>query len=351
MKTSLFVLISMLCCILLAVHGIAVVYEPTWKGQVVNIDYEASIITVEIAEMYGCEYIDPAEAVCGFEAAEPQKISAEFSNIDVYDAISVGDPVIGKSYGGFESTQWSALAKIIEEDTIYIEVLFGDPSLLDVAPLAADYVFSYNMVPDCDACAGTICPATSASVVIESEGIEVAQDILVPGQSISYVGRDDGSGVIAHFFDGETSSIACEIDATEAEMMTGSQPVQNFSIVVVVPLGQTSAGLNDDSSRGKMTCVECWAALVIGCMGDPSCSITLPPECDPCFGGGPTPTPTPKPTFPPATPTPEPTPKTRVNPAWQTCMDNCFASCPSCRYDECAFVPPCSSIPHDEYYW
>jgi hypothetical protein len=272
---------------LIVVHGMAVVYEPTWKGQVIGVDYEASVITVEMTEVYGCEYIDQAEPVCGFEATESQHISAEISNASVYDVISVGDSVIGRSYGGFDSTQWSALAKIIEEDTIYIEALFGDPSLLDLVPFAADYAFSYSMVPDCDGCTGTICPAISASVIIESEGVEVAQDTLVPGQTISYVGRDDGSGVIALFVDGEASYLACETDVTEAEMMTGPQPVQNFSIVVIMPLDQTSAEFDDDSSRGCPWYCQgagsCWDSAK--CMQSPDCWCTkeVRAKCDPCI--------------------------------------------------------------------
>jgi hypothetical protein len=224
----------------------AAVYEPTWKGTVVGIDHDASIITVDITGTYECEYINQADPICGFEAADAQQISAEVYDAAVYDVIAVGDAVIGKSFGGFESTQWSAFAKIIEEDVTYIEALFGDTSLLDIAPLVAGYAVSFNdMVPDCNACTGTVCPATSVSVAIYSGEADVVEDTLVPGQAISYFGRNDGSGVAVTFVSGETSYLACETDATE--MMTGPQPEQNFSIIVTLPLAQTSAEPNDDS--------------------------------------------------------------------------------------------------------
>jgi len=237
MKAHMFILISMLCCMFVAAPGMAAVYEPTWKGQVANIDYDTSIITVDLTGTYGCEYIDDADPICGFDAVDEQQISAEVFDAAVYDVIAVGDSVIGKSFGGFESTQWSAFAKIIENDIIYIEALFGDTGLLDVAPLAAGYAVSVTeMIPDCDACTGTVCPATSAMVGIYSNGPQVAVEDLTPGQAISYFGNTDGSGVSVTFVSGETSYLACETGGTEATMMTGPQPVQNFSVIVTLPI-------------------------------------------------------------------------------------------------------------------
>ena len=146
MKAHLFLLISMLCCMLMVAPVAAVVYEPLWKGQIIGIDYEASIITVEIAELYGCEFIEQTDPICGFEPIDIQQISSEFPIPDVYDVVSVGDPVIGISYGGLESDQWLALAKITTEDTIYVEALFGDTRLLEVVPLARGYA-SIIVVP------------------------------------------------------------------------------------------------------------------------------------------------------------------------------------------------------------
>jgi len=248
MKTHVFILISMLCCMFIAAPVAAVVYEPTWKGYVTSIDYETSIISVEITGTYGCEYINQADPICGFEAVKPQQISGEIYDAAVYDLITIGSPVIGKSFGGFESTQWSALAKIIEEDVTYIEALFGDTGLLDIAPLAAGYSVSFNdMVPDCDACTGTICPVTSVMVGIYSKGPQVSVDILVPGQATSYFERNDGSGVSVTFVSGEISYLACEADITE--MMTGPQAIQDFTIIVTLPLDQASEFDDDDSQQ------------------------------------------------------------------------------------------------------
>jgi len=224
-----------------AAPAMAVVYEPTWKGYVTGIDYETSTITVELTEIYGCEYIDEADPICGFEAADPQEISGEVSD-DVYhptayDLITIGSPVIGKSFGGFESTQWSAFAKISEEDTIYIEALYGDPSLLDIVPLTGGYAVSFtDMIPDCDACTGTVCPAKSVFVHQYSDGTETVGGTLEPGQGFG--GTGDPMLFVA-FFSGETSYLACETDSTTTEMMIGPQPVQDFQIFVM-PLDQTS---------------------------------------------------------------------------------------------------------------
>jgi len=125
---------------------VAAVYEPLWKGQIIGIDYDASIIAVEITELYTCEFIEQADPICGFETIDIQQISSEFPMPAVYDVVSVGDPVIGMSYGGLESTQWVTLAKITTKDTIYIEALFGDTGLLEIFPLARGYA-SIVVVP------------------------------------------------------------------------------------------------------------------------------------------------------------------------------------------------------------
>ena len=232
MKTHVFILITMLCGMLFAAPAFAAVYEPTWKGTVTDIDPETATISVEMTGMYECDYIGE-DVNCGFNVVDAEQISAEIQDISVYDIIEVGDSVIGKSWGGLEGTSWSALAILTEEGDI--EALFGDPSLLEIAPLAADYAVSYDeMIVDCEACTGTVCPATSAVVLISSEGAEVVSEIIVPGEAISYFGRPDGSGVAVTFVSGETSYLACETDVTEP--MTGPQAVQDFSIIVTLPV-------------------------------------------------------------------------------------------------------------------
>ena len=238
MKIHVFIFIGMVCGMLFAAPTLAAVYEPTWKGSVSAIDYETSTISVNVEGIYECDFTK-ADPTCEFNKMDfeiAEIISSEIQEVSVYDVVEIGDPVIGKSYGGLESTEWSAFASIIEErdGSISIEALFGDGSLLDIAPLAADYVVSYDdMVADCDACTGTVCPAASVIVVISSEGSEVVSEMLVPGQAISYFGREDGSGIAVTFVSGETSYLACETDTNMG--ITGPQPTQDFSIIVTLP--------------------------------------------------------------------------------------------------------------------
>jgi PKD repeat protein len=106
-----------------------------WKGPVVGIDYKTSSITVELAEISVCGYINQDDLICGFEAvgSDSQQINTKISNPDAFGDIRVGDPVIGMSYGDLESGQWLlALARIIKEgNPISIESLFGSRELLD----------------------------------------------------------------------------------------------------------------------------------------------------------------------------------------------------------------------------
>ena len=238
MKIHLFLFIGMVCSMLVTAPALAVVYEATWKGSVSTIDYETSTISVTVEGMYGCDFTE-AGSTCNFNEIDfeiAEIISSEIRDVFVYDLIEVGDPVIGTSYGGLESPEWSAFAPIIEAEdgSIFIKALFGDTKLLDIAPLAADYVVSYDdMVADCDTCTGTVCQAASVVVAISSEGSEVASEMLVPGQPLSYFGREDGSGITVTFVSGEASHFAC---ATGEEMgLTGPQPIQDVSIIVTLP--------------------------------------------------------------------------------------------------------------------
>lgn len=239
MKAHVFVFIGMLCGMLFVAPALAAVYEPTWKGSVASIDYETSRISVEVESIYECDFTE-ADPICGFDVKDfeiAEIISSEIHDASVYDVVEVGDPVIGMSYGGLESTEWSAFATISEEEdgSISIEALFGDVRLLDIAPLVADYVISYDdITADCEACTGTVCQATSVVVVIFSEGSEVVSEMLVPGQAISFFGREDGSGIAVTFVSGETSYLACETDIGR-EIMTGPQAIQNFSVIVTLP--------------------------------------------------------------------------------------------------------------------
>ena len=232
MKTHVFIFITMLCGMLLTAPALAAIYEPTWKGSVIAVNPEKATVSVEITGTYGCDYIEE-DVNCTFDEVDPKQVTAEIQDISVYDIVEIGDSIIGKSLGDLESTTWSAFA-ILTEGDMYIEALFGDPSVLDIVPLAADYAVSYTeMVADCEACTGTVCPATSVLVSILSEETEVVSETIAPGEAISYFGRADGSGVAITFVSGETSYMKCETDTTEP--MTGPQAIQDFSIIVTLP--------------------------------------------------------------------------------------------------------------------
>ena len=231
MKKYICILIALMCSVLCAAPVAAAVYEPLWKGEVLTVDYETATITVEVSETYACTYAEGKSTPCGFEPAEHQIISAIVTDPTVYDIIEAGTPVIGKSYGGFESADWSALAKISQGDEMYIEALFGDISLLDIAPLAAGYSVTFgDMQALCDACTGTRCPATSVDLTISCEGAEDLLETLSPGQGVSYSGREDGTRISITFVTGEVSSLICNPE----NMMPGPQARQDFTIIVTV---------------------------------------------------------------------------------------------------------------------
>ena len=141
---------------LIAVPAIAVANEPSelipiWKGHVAGIDYETSIVTVDIAEIYLCANLydctEQTEPSCVFEAVDSLQISAEISGPGVYDSIKIGDPVIGMSYEDLGSEQWLSLAEINEGDDIHAEAVLGQTKLPDTAPLTEGYAFILIM-PD-----------------------------------------------------------------------------------------------------------------------------------------------------------------------------------------------------------
>jgi hypothetical protein len=99
-------------------------------------------------------------------------------------------------------------------------------------PLTGNYALYATTVPDCQACTGTTCTATSANVKVMSEEKEVSAKILMPGESFTYNGRNDGSSVAVTFVRGQALSSTCPGKGG----MTGPQAISVYVVKVVPPI-------------------------------------------------------------------------------------------------------------------
>jgi hypothetical protein len=109
----------------------------------------------------------------------------------------------------------------------------GDIGSLPTA-LIGDYAVSATTLPNCSACTGTTCKATTSNVTVTSGKMTVAQKTLLPGQSLFFNGRNDASSVNISFVKGEALSDSCP---KYAGLIGGVQPVSDYIVHVVPALG------------------------------------------------------------------------------------------------------------------
>ena len=107
------------------------------------------------------------------------------------------------------------------------------------APFIGDYTLDISTVPDCSGCSGTTCTATSETVKINSKGTRVLERPLIPGESLSYNGRNDGSSIYVKFVKGQAPSTACPGMAS----VTGSQAVSVYIVKIVPPISSAQTNL------------------------------------------------------------------------------------------------------------
>jgi hypothetical protein len=238
-QTGFFIIIGalFLCCMCLPAG--AVLQEVTVKGPVATVNPSKNTLTIENPLQYGCSY--PA-AGAPLGSYTPMSISALTGIVPDESAFSVfksGDTAVAKSIGG-AGERWITLAKLYgsRPNEEFITDIIGDVGTIQ-PPLIGNYALDATTVPDCTACSGTTCTATSANVKVMSEGKEVFVNSLRPGESFTYNGRNDGSGITVTFAKGEALSATCPGKGG----MTGPQAISVYIVRIVPPISAAQTNI------------------------------------------------------------------------------------------------------------
>ncbi|WP_209631122.1 hypothetical protein [Methanofollis sp. W23] len=231
MRTKTLLLTLTLCILCSAPAASAVLLEVTEKGTITALDAENGTMTILPDARYACNY--SATPPCGWEAMnESAKVNGTVPDPAVFSVFEVGDTVEVTSLGG-EGGPWIAVGKLVaSEGTWYASEIVGDLATLP-APLVGNYSLTYEAVPDCANCTGSVCPATAMNITVMSEGMTVFEDLVEPGGELMYNGRNDNSSVLITFIQGEAPSSAC----TNVPAVSGPQPVSVFLVHVNPPIG------------------------------------------------------------------------------------------------------------------
>ena len=224
-------LIPALILFLCILPAAAVVQEVTVKSSVSTLSPQKDTLTIGYPLQYGCSYPATGSPVCTYTPTNFSSLTGTVPNDAAFTIFGTGDPIVGTSFGG-AGGRWIALAKLFgsrpnEEN---VTALVGDPGSIPT-PLIGDYALDITMNPDCTACTGTLCTATSADVNVLSGGSRVMQKTLKPGGALLFNGRNDGSSLSLTFISGEATSATCAGGAG----MAGPQPVSVFVLTVVPP--------------------------------------------------------------------------------------------------------------------
>lgn len=231
-QTPLVIIIAALlvCCIAVPVG--AVIQEVTLKGTVATLSPSTNTISIEHPQQYGCSYPASGAPVCTYTPMSVEVLTGTVPDVAAFSVFTNGDPVVATSLGGAGET-WITLAKLFgsRPNEEYVTDIVGDFSTIPT-PLIGDYALDATTVPDCSACTGTTCTALSSDVKVMAEGKEVAAKALLPGETLNYNGRNDGSSVAVTFVNGKASSSSCPGKAG----MTGPQAISVYIVKVVPPI-------------------------------------------------------------------------------------------------------------------
>jgi len=221
----------------------ATVLEVTLKGTVSDLSVANNTLTLASPLQYGCQY-GAGAPVCSWTPLNIASVSGTVPDPAAFSVFANGDQAVAVSFGGTGGT-WITLAKLYgsgasaDEATDEIGNLNSlQPAAVTPVSLIGDYSVQANAVPACSVCNGTSCAAVSSNVTIASGNASVAQQILRPGQSLVFNGRNDASSVNVTFIKGQADVSACP--GTPAGM-SGTQPLSDYIVHVVPPLSITSA--------------------------------------------------------------------------------------------------------------
>ncbi|MEN6397098.1 MAG: hypothetical protein ABFC78_11530 [Methanoregula sp.] len=236
-----------------AVPAGAVVLQVTVKGTVADVSPAHNTLTISDPLQYGCDYGSGASApVCSWTPLNTSTITGTIPDPAALSVFAKGDQAIAVSLGGTGET-WIALAKLYgtgaSADNATDEI--GEIGSLPTT-LIGDYAVNAETTPNCSACNGTACTATTSHVTITSGTMTHAQKTLQPGESLFYNGRNDASSVNVTFMNGEALSDSCP---GYAGLTGGVQPVSDYIVHVVPPLGTSMTRQITEESTASLTSV------------------------------------------------------------------------------------------------
>ncbi|MEI8331222.1 MAG: hypothetical protein WCF90_06180 [Methanomicrobiales archaeon] len=241
-KTSLVIIVAalFLCCMVVPVS--AILQEVTLKGTIATLMPQKNTITIEHIQQYGCNYPVSGAPVCTYTPMSVEALTGTAPDASAYTIFSSGDPVIATSIGGVGET-WITLAKLFgsRSNEEYVIDLVGDLGTIPT-PFIGNYTLDETTVPDCSACSGTTCLATSANVKVLSGGKQVFGKALRPGESLIYNGRNDGSSVAVTFAKGQAMSTTCP-DKNWTVDSAGPQAISVYIVKVVPPISAAQTNI------------------------------------------------------------------------------------------------------------
>jgi hypothetical protein len=231
-RKAVFTLTAVLFLCIICIPVGAVMLEVTVKGPVATMSLTRNTLTVDHPLQYGCSYPATGQPICSYTPINRSALTGTVPDTAAFTVFKNGDPVVATSIGDPGDT-WITLAKLFgsRPNEELVTDIVGDIATIPT-PLIGNYALDATTVPDCSACSGTTCTAMSAIVMVKSEGNSVLTRILMPGESLTYNGRNDGSGVTVTFVKGQAVSTTCPGKAG----LTGLQAISVYIVKVVPPI-------------------------------------------------------------------------------------------------------------------
>jgi hypothetical protein len=225
-------------CIMCVPVG-AVMPEVTVKGPVATINPDKNTLTIDHPQMYGCNYPAHGAPVCSYTPINQSALTATVPDAAAFTVFKYGDPVVATSTGNSGET-WITLAKLYgsRPNEELVTNIVGDLGTIPT-PLLGNYVLDATTLPDCSACSGTTCTATSAIVMVKSGGYGVLARTLIPNETLTYNGKNDGSSITVTFVKGHALSTTCPGKGG----MTGPQVYSVYIVTVVPPISAAQTNI------------------------------------------------------------------------------------------------------------
>jgi hypothetical protein len=217
----------------------AVMQEVTVKGPVATLNPDKNTLTVDHPLEYGCNYPVNETPVCSYTPTNKTGLTGSVPDAAAFTVFKNGDPIVATSIGGPGET-WITLAKLYgsRPNEELVTDIIGDIRTIPI-PLIGNYSLDATTVPDCSVCTGTTCTARSAIIMVKSEGYGVLARTLMPGESLMYNGRNDGSGVTVTFVKGQASSTTCQGKAGS----TGPEAISVYIVKAVPPISAAQTNI------------------------------------------------------------------------------------------------------------